>query len=53
MRCLVTVGKHVNNVLAIARQPSISTIEELLGTVFVVGSAPGLYKEEARPAQWN
>jgi hypothetical protein len=41
MRCLVTAGKHVNNIRAIARQPTIITIEELLGPVFFVGSAPG------------
>jgi hypothetical protein len=53
MRCLVTAGKHINNIQAIARQPPITTIEELLRAVFSVGSAPGLYNEDPRPAQWN
>jgi hypothetical protein len=47
---LVTVGKHVNSIRAIARQPIITTIEEVLGAVLSVGSAPGLYMEDPRPA---
>jgi hypothetical protein len=39
-RCLVTAGKHVNNIQAIVRQPAI-TIIELLGAVFSVWSAWG------------
>jgi hypothetical protein len=39
IRCLVTVGKHVNDIRAIARQPPITT-EGLLEAVFSVGSAP-------------
>jgi hypothetical protein len=49
--CFVTAGKHVNDIRATARQPPISTIEEMLGAVFTVGSAPELYNEELRPAQ--
>jgi hypothetical protein len=51
MRCLVTAGKHVNDIRAIARQPPITT-EKLLEAVFSVGSArsyiartPGLLSE--------
>jgi hypothetical protein len=43
---LVTAGKHVNNIRAIARQPPITTIEERLGAVFSVGSAPGVKNED-------
>jgi hypothetical protein len=50
MHCLVTAGKHVNNIRALARQPPITTIE-LLGAVFSVGSAPRLYNEEPRPTE--
>jgi hypothetical protein len=32
-------------------QPPITTIEELLGAVFSVGSAPRLYKKDPRPAE--
>jgi hypothetical protein len=51
MRCLVAAGKHVNDIRAIARQPSITTIGEKLGAVFSVGSAPGLYNEDPGPVQ--
>jgi hypothetical protein len=34
MRCLVTAGKHVNNIRAIAMEPPIETIEGLLKAVF-------------------
>jgi hypothetical protein len=51
MRCLVTAGKHVNNIRDIGRQPSITTIEGLLEAAFSVGSDPRLYSEETRPAQ--
>jgi hypothetical protein len=46
MHCLVTAGKHANNIRAISRQPPITRIEELLGAVFSVGSVPGLYDED-------
>jgi hypothetical protein len=52
MRCLVTVGKHVNNIRAITRQPPI-TIKELFGAVFSVGSVRSIYNEDPRPTQWN
>jgi hypothetical protein len=52
MHYLVTAGKHVKNILAIAMQPTIATVKELLGAVFSVGSAPGLYNEDPKPAQW-
>jgi hypothetical protein len=51
MSCLVTTHKHVNSTRAIVRQPSITTIEELLNAVFSVRSAPELYNEDPRPAQ--
>jgi hypothetical protein len=51
MHCLVTVGKHVNSIRAIARQPPITTIGKLLKAVFSVGSAPRLYNEDPRPAE--
>jgi hypothetical protein len=44
MRYLVTAGKHVNDIRAIARQPFITTIEGLLEVVFSVESAPRLYR---------
>jgi hypothetical protein len=37
MRCLVTGGKHVNDTVAIARQPPV-TIEGLLEVVIYIGS---------------
>jgi hypothetical protein len=40
--CLAMISKHVNDIQAIARQPPIARIEELLGVVFSVGSALGL-----------
>jgi hypothetical protein len=51
MCCLVTAGKHVNDIRAIARQAPI-TIEKMLEAVFSVGSAPRLYSEDPRPAEW-
>jgi hypothetical protein len=36
MRCLVTAGKHANNILTIARQAPI-TIQGLLEAVFFLG----------------
>jgi hypothetical protein len=45
---LVTAGKHVNNIGAIARQPPISTYG-LQEVVFSVESAPRLYSEDPRP----
>jgi hypothetical protein len=33
-------NKHVNNIRAVARQPPIGTIKELLKAVFSVESAP-------------
>jgi hypothetical protein len=47
---LVTARKHVNNIRAIARQPPIKIIEELLEVVFSVTSALRLYNEDPRPA---
>jgi hypothetical protein len=44
-------NKHVNNIRAVTRQPAITTMNELLGAVFSVGSAPRLYKEDPRPAE--
>jgi hypothetical protein len=46
MRRLITTGKHVNNTLAIARQPSVTRIEKPLEAVFSVGSVPRLYSED-------
>jgi hypothetical protein len=51
MLCLVTAGKHVNDIRAIARQPPTTTIEKLLKAVFSVGSSPRLYNENLRPAE--
>jgi hypothetical protein len=51
MRCLVTAGKRVSNIRAIARQPPITTIEGLLEAVFTVGSAPKLYSQESRSSE--
>jgi hypothetical protein len=48
---LVAVGKHVNYIRAVARQPPITTIEELLEAVFSVGFAPRLYSQDPRPAE--
>jgi hypothetical protein len=50
MHCLLTAGKHVNNIRANARQPPITTVE-LLGAVFSVGSVPGIYNDDLRPAE--
>jgi hypothetical protein len=41
-------SKHVNNIQDVARQPSIATIEELLGSMFSVGFARGLCNEDPR-----
>jgi hypothetical protein len=51
MYCLVTAGKHINDIRDIAGQPSITTIEGLWEAVFSVGSAPRLYSEHPRPAE--
>jgi hypothetical protein len=51
VRCLVTAGKHVNNIQAIATQPPITIIDELLKAVFSVGYAPRLYNKDPRPAE--
>jgi hypothetical protein len=51
MSCLITAGKHVNNIRGIARQPPITTLEGLLEAVFPVGSAPRLYSEDPRPTK--
>jgi hypothetical protein len=50
MGCLVAVGKQVNSIRAIARQPPITTVEELLKAVFSVGFATRLYIEDSRLA---
>jgi hypothetical protein len=47
------LGKHVNNIRALARQPPPTTTEELLETVFLVESIPRLYNEEPGPAEGN
>jgi hypothetical protein len=51
MPYLVAASKHVNDIRAIARQPHITTIEELLEEEFSVGFAPRLYSEDLRPAE--
>jgi hypothetical protein len=51
MLCLVTAGKHVNSIQAVARQPPITTAERFLEEVFFVGSAPRLYIDDPRPAE--
>jgi hypothetical protein len=51
MRYLVTVGKHVDDIRANAKQPPITTIEKLLEAVFSVGFAPRLYSEGPKPAE--
>jgi hypothetical protein len=48
---LVTDGKHVNNIQAIAWQPPITKIQGLLEAVFSVGSVPRLYSEDPSPAE--
>jgi hypothetical protein len=45
MRCLVTAGKHVNSIRAIARQAPTTVIEGLLEAVLSAESAPRLYKK--------
>jgi hypothetical protein len=50
VHCLVTAGKHVNNIRAIARQLPVTTTEELLEAVF---SAMGLYNKDPRPAKFS
>jgi hypothetical protein len=47
MSCLVTAGEHAN-IRGIARQQRITTREELLETVFSVGSSPRPYNEDLR-----
>jgi hypothetical protein len=51
MRCLVTAGKHINDIRFIARQPPITTIDGLLDAVFSVRSAPKVCREDPRPAE--
>jgi hypothetical protein len=51
MHCLVTVRKHFNDIRVLARQPSVTTLEGLLETVFSVGPAPRLYSEDPRPVE--
>jgi hypothetical protein len=48
---LVTVGKHLNNIRAIARKPPITTIQGLLEAVFSFGPASRLYSEDLRLAE--
>jgi hypothetical protein len=50
MRCLVTAGKHVNNIRAIASQPPITTIEGLLEALFSIGSSPRLHNDDTSQA---
>jgi hypothetical protein len=42
-------NKHVNNIRATVRKPHTT---EIMGAVFSVGSAPGLYNEDPRPAHY-
>jgi hypothetical protein len=52
MGCLATAGKHGNDILAIARQTPMTTIEGVLeAAVFSVESAPRRYSEDIRPAE--
>jgi hypothetical protein len=51
MCCLVTAGKHVYNIRAIARQSPIITIEELVAAISCVGCAPRLYSGDPTPAE--
>jgi hypothetical protein len=51
MCCSVTVGKQLKNIRALAMQPLITTIKELLRSVFSVVFAPRLYDEDPRPAE--
>jgi hypothetical protein len=53
MRYLVTTGKHVYSIQAIARQPSITAVDGLVESVFSVGSAPRLYSMDPRPAVFS
>jgi hypothetical protein len=46
VHCRQRLGKHV-----LAATNTQETIEELLETVFSVGSAPRLYNEHSRPAE--
>jgi hypothetical protein len=48
MRFLVTAGKHINNIHAIARQLKL---EELSEALFSVGSTLRLYSEDRRQAE--
>jgi hypothetical protein len=50
MLCLVTAGKHVKDIRAIAKQPAITT-KGMLGAVFSVGTAQRLSIEDPRPAE--
>jgi hypothetical protein len=49
--CLVMAGKHVNNIRALSKQPSMTTVEKLLKTLFSAGSAPMLYNPYPRSAE--
>jgi hypothetical protein len=51
MHCLVTAGKHINSIRAIARQLPITAVEGSLEVVFSVGSTLRLYSEDPRPAE--
>jgi hypothetical protein len=51
MCCLVTAGKHVNNIRAIVRQLPITTVEGLLEAMFSGGSTLRLYSEDPRLAE--
>jgi hypothetical protein len=53
MHYLVTAGKHVNDIRAIARQPPIKTMEKPLEVVFSVGSDPKLYSEDPKPTEFR
>jgi hypothetical protein len=50
---LVAVGKHVNDIRAIARQLPIITTEKLLEVVFFVKTAPRLYSENRKLAEFS
>jgi hypothetical protein len=51
MHCLVTAGKYVNDIRAIARQPPVTTTEGYLEAMFSVGTASRLYSEEPKPVE--
>jgi hypothetical protein len=52
--CLVTSGKHINSIRAIATKPPIRTIEELLETVFSLRPMQSGYEDNwGDPISWG